>query len=462
MVKGRYEKMKKIESLMIFSLVCFLISFGGEKSYGEGIYEALEPIKTVEYRKPGEEGGQCAEFVQWSRPELLGFGNAKDMPDRAEAEGFVVNGIPRVGAILVIRSESLAKNGVGYGHAEFVEEVKPIYKNGKIEKYELKIRDSNVKARYDSKGNEITKDGIVRERTVYYTPGGKFGYGTFEDPELAKDTGVIGFIHEKKEDFDKKVASLIKNISGVEPTKSEIESYADRIRRGEILTTEQLKTSLEISNIIHLTTANSTTAIVQLSQNQAPQFPKTLLTTALSTPSISPELAKKISLDSSQFSERTAQQLLTPVNVSFTQIFDGLFTQSADYLGSIGGDHSGIFTDGTRIGAGSRPGDFTSGSFSGRTIAEPGYTPATWTNEPFSGSSVGTATARGFQEGDLKGDMTITVPAGTQTATLSGKITIKTDGSLDMPSYSGPITDSSIGGQKVGTMSGSGNQGPTH
>lgn len=166
------------------------------------------------------------------------------------------------------------------------------------------------------------------------------------------------------------------------------------------------------------------------------------------------------SLDSSKLKETTVQQKLTPVNVSFTQAFDGLFTQSADYLNSPGGNHSGTFTDGTRVGAGSRPGNFTSGSFSGRTIAETGYTPATFSNVAFSGSSVGTATAKGFQEGDLKGSMTVTVPAGTQTATVSGNITISTDGSLSMPSYSGPVTDNGTS-TKVGTMSGSWSQGPT-
>ena len=173
------------------------------------------------------------------------------------------------------------------------------------------------------------------------------------------------------------------------------------------------------------------------------------------------QLAKKLVLDSSQVSERTSQQLLTPVNVRFTQTFDGLFTQSADSPGSLGGNHSGTLTDGTRTGAGSRPGDFTSGSFSGRTIAETGWTPATQNNAPFSGTSVGTATARGFQEGgDLKGSMTVTIPAGTQTATVSGSITISTNGSLSMPSYSGPGTVNGTG-EKVGTMSGSWSQGPT-
>ncbi len=164
--------------------------------------------------------------------------------------------------------------------------------------------------------------------------------------------------------------------------------------------------------------------------------------------------------DSSQLSERIAQQQLTPVSVSFTTTFDGLFTQAADSPGSQGGDHSGTITSGTRIGPGSRSGDFT-GSFSGRTIAETGYTPATYTNQPFSGTSVGTATAKGFQEGTLSGSMTVTVPAGTQTATVSGDIAISTDGSLSMPSYSGPVTVVATG-EKVATITGSWNQGATH
>lgn len=209
--------------------------------------------------------------------------------------------------------------------------------------------------------------------------------------------------------------------------------------------------------------ANSTiSAVAQQSTQQAFQLSQNL-SSGLSQ--ISSDLAKKLSdenptFDSSLLSDRTAQQLLTPINVSFTQIFDGLFTQSADFFGSQGGNHSGTFTDGTRIGAGSVPGNFTSGSFSGRTITETGYTPTTFNNQPFSGSSVGTATARGFQEGTLSGSMTVTVPAGTQTAAVSGNITINTDGSLSMPSYSGPVTDNGTGAT-VGAMSGSWNQGPT-
>ena len=164
--------------------------------------------------------------------------------------------------------------------------------------------------------------------------------------------------------------------------------------------------------------------------------------------------------DASQLSQRNAQQQLTPVKVEFRQEYDLLFTQSADSLGSRYGSHSGTI-DGTRfdISGDSRAGDFT-GSFSGRTVAEPGYTPVTHNNTPSSGTSVGTVSAKGFKEGDLKGNMTITIPAGTQAVNVSGNITISKDGSLSMPSYTGPVTDNATS-TKVGTMSGTWNQSKT-
>jgi len=165
--------------------------------------------------------------------------------------------------------------------------------------------------------------------------------------------------------------------------------------------------------------------------------------------------------DASKLKEGTPHENVTPVKVEFTQTFDGLFTQSANSLGSIYGTHSGTLTDGTRVNSigDSRPGAFT-GSFSGQSVAETGYTPATHNNSAFSGSSVGKVSAMGLKEGDLKGTMTVTVPAGTQTIQVTGDIKIKTDGSLTMPSYTGPVTDNATG-TKVGTMSGSWSQSKT-
>jgi hypothetical protein len=483
MVKGRYEKMKKIRSLMILFYLLFLVSFniGVQLVYAEDIISALGKVEGYNEIKDkgyqGFENGkvykaevrnpktgkmevkelQCADFVKVSNREDLReaklSGNAKALPDNAKNLKFEVNNIPRIGSAIVLPNITFTDDkGIVHadGHTGIVTGV--TLSEGK---YKLTIQDAHsfgdnimheAEYIYDLKESKV--------ESMKYKVSGKV---IEKKPKYPNSFSDVSFIHEKKEDFDKKVDSVIKNIaniSGVALAPTQVEKYAEEIRDGKILTTEELQSKLEFIKSAEKQTISGTKEKIL----EAPQ----IIPTALSTLPISPELAKKISLDSSKYSECTAQQLLTPVNVSFTQTFDGLFTQSADYLDSPGGNHSGIFTDGTRVGVGSRPGDFTSGSFSGRTIGEPGWTPVTWTNEPFSGSSVGTATARGFQEGDLKGDMTITVPAGTQTATLSGKITIKTDGSLDMPSYSGPITDSSIGDQKVGTMSGSLNQGPTH
>ena len=165
--------------------------------------------------------------------------------------------------------------------------------------------------------------------------------------------------------------------------------------------------------------------------------------------------------DASKLRETTGQENVTPVKVEFTQTFDGLFTQSANSPGSQIGTHSATLTDGTRVNVigDSRAGNFT-GSFKGDTVAAPGYTPATHNNSAFSGSSVGKISAMGLKEGDLRGTMTVTVPAGTQTVNVTGNITIKTDGSLSMPSYTGPITDNATS-TKVGTMSGEWNQSKT-
>ncbi|MCL4457481.1 MAG: hypothetical protein M1406_08820 [Nitrospirae bacterium] len=181
-------------------------------------------------------------------------------------------------------------------------------------------------------------------------------------------------------------------------------------------------------------------------------------------PTLPPGLPKGKVADKDNLTGRNqiaGQDKLTPTKVEFTQTYDGLFTQAADAVGSRYGSHSGSLTDGTRVNVigDSRAGDFT-GSFSGRTILEPGYTPATHNNSAFSGESVGRVSAKGFKEGDLKGSMTVTVPAGTQTVRVTGGITIKTDGSLSMPNYSGPVTDNATG-NKVGTMTGSWSQSKT-
>src|SRR3989344_843978 len=288
---------------------------------------------------------------------------------------------------------------------------------------------------------------------------------------IMKENFVIPYIEAKEKGFDNEAAwnaakreSMLEVLfEGAKPKYKEakVREYAQEAYELKLKIQQDEKQLISIKtytaareDVLDKSAISSQEMVKNSSNNQAPKYAD--LTYQIPYAKINPpELAKKIN-DSSRLSERNPQQLLTPVNISFTTTFNGLFTQAADSPGSQGGNHSGTITNGIRIGAGSRPGDFT-GSFSGRTIGESGYTPATHTNVPFSGTSVGTATARGFQEGDLKGSMTVTVPAGTQTAAVSGSITINTDGSLSMPSYSGPVTVVATG-EKVGTMSGSWSQ----
>src|SRR3989344_4749846 len=288
---------------------------------------------------------------------------------------------------------------------------------------------------------------------------------------IMKENFVIPYIEAKEKGFDNEAAwnaakreSMLEVLfEGAKPKYKEakVREYAQEAYELKLKIQQDEKPLISIKtytaareDVLDKSAISSQEMVKNSSNNQAPKYAD--LTYQIPYAKINPpELAKKIN-DSSRLSERNPQQLLTPVNISFTTTFNGLFTQAADSPGSQVGNHSGTITNGIRIGAGSRPGDFT-GSFSGRTIGESGYTPATHTNVPFSGTSVGTATARGFQEGDLKGSMTVTVPAGTQTAAVSGSITINTDGSLSMPSYSGPVTVVATG-EKVGTMSGSWSQ----
>ena len=293
---------------------------------------------------------------------------------------------------------------------------------------------------------------------------------------IMKENFVIPYIEAKEKGFDNEAAwnaakreSMLEVLfEGAKPKYKEakVREYAQEAYELKLKIQQDEKQLISIKtytaareDVLDKSAISSQEMVKNSSNNQAPKYAD--LTYQIPYGKISPpELAKKIN-DSSRYSERTSQQLLTPVKISFTTTFNGLFTQAADSPGSLGGNHSGTITDGTRTGAGSRLGTFTSGSFSGRTIAETGFTPATHNNVAFSGTSVGTATARGFQEGELKGTMTVTVPAGTQTTTASGDITINTDGSLSMPSYSGPVTVDATG-QKVGTLSGSWSQGSTN
>ena len=147
-----------------------------------------QPIKTSQSlwdARVGQTGGQCAVFAQKARPELTGFGNANQMPATAKRNGFVVDGTPQVGSVLVIEKPAGSKDG----HAEVVTSAMKLG-----EKYVMTITDSNA-----------NEDGLVSARTVYYTPSenGAFGnYGKYEEAspgttKLAKNLVVMGFINGK-------------------------------------------------------------------------------------------------------------------------------------------------------------------------------------------------------------------------------------------------------------------------
>lgn len=148
-------------------------------------WEAIKTSQFLSDARVGQNGGECAVFAQHARPELLGFGNANQMPDTARKNGFEVDGTPRVGSVMVIAKPV----GSTYGHAEVVTSTAKVG-----DKYVLTVMDSNA-----------NQDAIISSRTVYYTPSvnGTFGnYGKYEEAtpgltKLAKDLIVMGFIQNK-------------------------------------------------------------------------------------------------------------------------------------------------------------------------------------------------------------------------------------------------------------------------
>ena len=485
----------KIFRLLIV-IFLYILAMSLQTSYGQ---EVKSPTFTVDYKPDGNHGerfskgyGQCVDFAKQSRSDLLEIGKvgtAANMPNVAKEKGFEVNNLPREGSAIVMPDVKIIKTGEITGHVAIVTKVEET-KDGL---YTLTIRDANAKndIKYDKDGKIIQGSTVIERTVTYDTKEKKVVDG------ILKEQSNIVFIHEKKDVYNTKQKEASEYVTqgykdlGKEPGAEEKKKYAEKLFSG-VVSSEQFKTTIKSSPAPQpkppIAKSETTSAkearkeqikdkveqIKETIKEKASEFIKkqaisTIVPTAKGEPVKIINLPGKLPMnlpqgnisDSSKLRESTAQEQLTPVNVKFTQTFDGLFTQSADSPGSRYGTHSGTLTDGTRVNVkgDSRPGDFT-GSFSGQTVAETGYTPATHNNSAFSGSSVGTASAKGFKEGNLTGTMTVTVPAGTQTATVSGNITIKTDGSLSMPSYSGPVTVNATGA-KVGTMSGSWSQSNT-
>ena len=162
-----------------------LPKLGAPSSPTRPLGDPIETSTRFADAKVGQTGGQCAAFAQYARPELMGLGNANQMPDSARRNGFEVDGVPRVGSVLVVAKPQ----GSTYGHAAVVTSVQ---NDG--ERYALTVKDSNA-----------NEDELVSVRTVYYTPSqnGTFGnYGAYEEAtpgltKLAKNLVVMGFIQDK-------------------------------------------------------------------------------------------------------------------------------------------------------------------------------------------------------------------------------------------------------------------------
>ncbi len=456
--------MEEKRRLMIFYLL-FLLSFniGGQLVYAENLSNVIGSIKeyiprgsydegkgrygefnkgdifyakfyTPEsgYKESKIEARECADYVKLvARPDLEMPGNAKKLLEQAkEDRGFEVNLIPREGAVLIL--PDLTKDG----HAAVVHKIEKFDPKRGI--YILTIRDANVH-----------KDNRLDERTIEYD----INTHEVKDPAL-RSYYKAEFIHEKKEIFKARVASVIKNISGVEPKESEIKRYTDKIGKGEILTTEKLAVSFSGEKIAKSVVNSSQQAVINTSTNQAFQIPKILSQEQLQKiprGQISPELEKRliggvIYSDSAKQKLTSPDQLLTPVKVSFTQTFKGFFTQIPDYPLAPTADVSVNITDGTRTGVNSRPGDFT-GSYTARGIAEPGWGWIEHHNTPFEGATAtGTVEAKGYKEGPLKGSMTVNWESSAERITLtSNEVTIGTDGSLTADNLNGPVINKSSG-----------------
>ena len=191
--------MRMIGFISIAALLFWLFSYENNIAYSQ---ERFVDTK-IDYKTPNGPGekfsgkyggpGECADFVKESRPELqLGndgkerpVGYAGNMINLAKAEGYEVNKLPRVGAVLIMPNVKV--KGVPYGHAAIVTKVEEV--KGVV--YTLTIRDANADGQ--------VKDGIsnVDERPITYNVSGN-GIPTINDPKRLGEQKNVAFIHEKQ------------------------------------------------------------------------------------------------------------------------------------------------------------------------------------------------------------------------------------------------------------------------
>jgi len=225
--------------------------------------------------------------------------------------------------------------------------------------------------------------------------------------------------------------------------KEQLQLVEDSIRaKGEIISKSQFSQQSIVNTSTRQGIKDEFPKAKILSQQQLQKIPHG---------QISPEVEKRlikgvIYSDSAKQKLASSHQLVTPVKVSFTQTFKGFFTQIPDYPSASTADIFVNITEGTRRGAGSRPGDFT-GTYTARAIAEPGWIWVEHHNTPFEGATAtGTVEAKGFKEGPLKGSMTVNWESSVEKVVLtSNEVTIETDGSLTANNLNGSVIDKSSG-----------------
>jgi surface antigen len=153
--------------------------------------------------------GECVDFVKERRPELRVGTNGKErrvhyagnLINLARDEGYEVNELPRVGAVLVIpdtgeiyTSEDIdVPVGTRTGHVAIVTEVEELSDGV----YTLTIGDANA----DGKVLDGTSSVEVRENITYSVHGAN-ETPTINDPDRLREQGNVVFIHEKQSVYD--------------------------------------------------------------------------------------------------------------------------------------------------------------------------------------------------------------------------------------------------------------------
>ena len=184
--------------------------------------------------------GECVDFVKERRPELrVGINGeerrvhyAGNMINLAGDEGYEVNELPRVGAVLVIpdtgdiytSDEIDVPEGTRTGHVAIVTEVEDL-SNGV---YTLTIGDANAD------GEVLNRTSLVEVRQITYNVHGANGTPTINDTDRLGEQGNVVFIHENQSAYDGLVRTY-EVMSELKVAKNKTEYIASR--KGQFIET---------------------------------------------------------------------------------------------------------------------------------------------------------------------------------------------------------------------------------